>query len=438
MKLDSLENCFHKFSFSEKDKILLAISGGVDSVVLAHLCKQAELNFSLAHCNFRLRGAESNADEDFVQNLAKKLEVPLYIEYFDTEDYAKENKLSIQMAARKLRYDWFEKLTADLGFTYLLTAHHANDSLETFLINTTRGTGLEGLIGIPEKNKNILRPLLSFTRKQILAYAEANALSWREDSSNLSEKYLRNKIRHKVIPVLAHENPQLMDNFLKTQAHLQDALDLLEEYSQQLHREIITERGEELYLDIQKISEKNKPGAVLYQLLKDYGFRDWEKVESLLTAQSGKVIFSSTHRLIKNRNELILDRLSSEKFPELKISAETRQKLFPGWKLVFEKTNTYKKSGRNEIFVDYDKMKFPLLLRKGKPGDWFYPFGMKGRKKLSKFLKDEKFSLPEKEKIWVLLSGNKIVWIVGIRPDERFKVTSGSKNILKISLEERG
>src|SRR5690606_13629196 len=167
------------------------------------------------------------------------------------------------------------------------------------------------------------------------------------------------KIRHKVIPVLEDENPRLMDNFLKTQAHLQDALDLLEEYSQQLHREIITERGEEFYLDIQKISKKNNPGAVLYRLLKDYGFRDWEKMESLLTAQSGKVIFSSTHRLIKNRNELILDRLSSEKSPEFKISAETRQKLFRGRKLVFEKTNTYKKFGRNEIFVDYDKIKYP-------------------------------------------------------------------------------
>lgn len=431
-----IENCFQKFSFLKKEKILVAISGGVDSVVLAYLCKKAGLDFSLAHCNFLLRGGESDADEDFVKNLAKKLDVPVFIEFFDTEEYAAKNKLSIQLAARKLRYDWFKKLTADLNFAYILTAHHANDSLETFLINLTRGTGLEGLTGIPEKNQNILRPLLGFTRKQITVYAKANAISWREDSSNLSEKYLRNKIRHKLIPVLEDENPQLMENFLKTQAHLQDAMDLLAEYTRQLQEEIITKKGGMIFLDIKKISQKDKPGAVLYQLLKDYGFTDWEKVEKLLTAQTGKVLFSPTHRIIKNRDELILAGLASEEFPEIEISEENREALFPLGKLVFEKTKSYGKTGKHEVFVDYDKLKFPLQLRKWKPGDWFYPFGMKGRKKLGKFLKDEKFSLPEKEKTWILLSAGKIVWIIGVRADERFKVTSGSENILKISLEK--
>ncbi|HET8810778.1 MAG TPA: tRNA lysidine(34) synthetase TilS [Flavobacteriaceae bacterium] len=413
----------------------MAISGGIDSVVLAHLCKKASLDFSLAHCNFNLRGKESDEDTVFLEELSKKLGVPLFVEVFDTKKFAEENKLSIQVAARELRYDWFQKLSQTLGFDYVLTAHHANDNLETFLINTLRGTGLEGLTGIPEQNGNILRPLLPFSRKEIEAFAKTEKITWREDSSNASDKYLRNKIRHQIVPILEEENPQLLEIFANTQNHLQDASDLLKEYSKILIDEIVDRKGEELHFNIQKTQAKSNPKAVLYQLLKAYGFSEWENVTDLLSAQPGKMLFSATHRLVKDREVLIL----TDKIPQknadrtIEITKKNTEVSFPFGKIKIEEFDNFHKSDKNEIYVEKNAIKFPLKLRKWKKGDYFYPFGMTGRKKVSDFLKNEKFSLPEKEKVWLLLSDNKIVWILGQRADNRFKVKENSQEILKIT-----
>lgn len=423
-----------QFPFLKGKKILLTISGGIDSVVLAYLCKDAGLDFAMAHCNFRLRGKESDADEAFVEALAKEMEVELFIKPFDTEKFATENKMSIQVAARKLRYDWFAELAEDHGIDFIFTAHHANDSLETFLINTIRGTGLEGLTGIPEQNEQILRPLLAFSRKEIRAYAEKERISWREDSSNASTKYERNKIRHQVIPIFEDENPNLLNSFRKTQQHLQDTSDLLQEYTAVLFNEIVQEIGGSLHFDIQKIQEKSNPKAVLYQLLKAYEFTAWKDILALLTAQSGKMVFSPGYRLLKDRKTLILTAVVSEgaENQEIEISERTKQIEFPLGKLIFEDTETFGKAGKSQIYVNKHLIKFPLKLRKWKESDYFYPFGMNGKKKVSRYFKDEKFSLVEKEDAWLLVSDERILWIIGHRADERFRVKSGTSDLTAI------
>lgn len=420
------------FSFLKNKKILLTISGGIDSVVLAYLSVNCHLDIALAHCNFHLRGKESEGDQHFVEALAEQLALPLYVEHFDTLKYAKKHQLSVQLAARKLRYDWFEELCQSLGYAYIFTAHHANDSLETYLINTIRGTGIEGLTGIPQQNGNIIRPLLPFSRKNIQAYAHTHGISWREDSSNAATKYLRNKIRHTIVPVFEKENPGLLSSFLQTQANLQDSLALLSEYHTVLWNEIVDDRANGLYFSIAKIQAKSNPRAVLYQLLYRYGFTAWTDILALLTAQSGKMVFSTTHRLVKDREELILTPLKKEtKMESIKIPGEGSY-TFPNGKIQISEVIGFKKTNNYVIYAAESSVQFPLVLRKWNESDFFYPFGMKGRKKVSRYLKDEKFSLVEKEETWVLLSDEKIVWVVGHRFDDRFKASGQDVKMLKI------
>ena len=255
-------------SFLHKSKLLIAISGGLDSVVLTHLCHEAKLNFSLAHCNFNLRGDESDADEEFVLQLAEDLDLEVFIESFDTEIYAKGHKLSTQMAARELRYDWFSSLAQQLGFDYILTAHHADDTFETLLINLTRGTGLDGLTGIPEVNFNIVRPLLPFSREQIETYAKEDRLKWQEDSSNASNKYLRNQLRHEVIPVLKSMNPQVLQNVSTTIENLQNSQQIIEDAIVRIQKKVVTINGDVIKLNIKKLQKLSNPKVYLYELLK--------------------------------------------------------------------------------------------------------------------------------------------------------------------------
>ena len=279
--------------FLNHRKILVAISGGLDSVVLVHLCYKLGLNIALAHCNFKLRSHESDEDESFVLKLAKDLDLKVFIQEFDTADYAKINKLSIQMAARELRYNWFNTLATQMEYDCVLTAHHADDNLETFLINLSRGTGLEGLKGIPEINNNIIRPLLPFSRDDVRAYAKNHNLSWREDSSNASTKYMRNKLRHDVIPVLKEINSQLLQNFNKTQGFLKDADAIIKDKLEDVLKEITDFKGDnKIQFNISNIKKLSNPKTYLYQLLKPYNFTEWNDVVNLLDAQSGKqVIF---------------------------------------------------------------------------------------------------------------------------------------------------
>jgi tRNA(Ile)-lysidine synthase len=424
-----------RFPFLEKSKILIAISGGMDSVVLTNLCHKMKLNFALAHCNFNLRGKESDADEDFVLQLAEDLNLEVFIESFDTENYAKEQQLSIQMAARELRYTWFNELMEQLKFDYLLTAHHADDNLETFLINLSRGTGLEGLTGIPEINGTIVRPLLTFSRNELEVYAIENKISWREDSSNITTKYLRNKIRHDVIPALKVANPQVLQNFNKTLTFLQDSNEIIEDRIVEIQKKVVSVEEDMIRMNIKKIQKLSNSKAYLYQLLKDFNFTEWDDVTALLTAQSGKQVFSETHRLLKDRDTLILSENVLINDVKISIPEIEGQVKTPLGTLNFGTVSKINKSNDTAIYVDLDTLKFPLTIRKWEEGDFFYPFGMKGKKKLSKYFKDEKLSLIEKEHIRLLCSGTDIVWIVGKRADERFKVTDKTKTILKIELK---
>lgn len=424
--------------FLKESKLLIAISGGVDSVVLTHLCKEANLDFALAHCNFNLRGNESDADESFVLELAEDLDVEVFIQNFDTESFAKNEKLSIQLAARQLRYDWFFELSEQLNFDYILTAHHADDNLETFLINLSRGTGLEGLKGIPEVNETIVRPLLSFSREDIEDYAKTNHLKWREDSSNASTKYLRNKLRHDVIPVLKDINPDVLANFQNTLAHLKDSSTIVEDAVDSfLNKAIVTIEDSQISYKISEFEALNNSKAYLFEIFKDYGFTQWKDIENLLTAQSGKLVFSKTHQLLKDRDYLILSEISSEKNKEIVTILEDQNEIkLPNGILCIESVEEIGETDKSIIYIDKKTLKYPLTVRHWEKGDYFYPLGMQGKKKLSKFFKDEKLSLLDKQKTLLLCSDHQVVWVINHRADNRFKLTKQTQDILKIKYQK--
>ncbi len=432
------------FPFLKDKKLVIAISGGIDSVVLTHLLHQLKYTFSLAHCNFKLRAEESDLDENFVADLAAELHLKSYAISFETEQYAQKNKLSIQMAARKLRYDWFEKILEENKLDYILTAHQKDDVLETFLINFTRGTGLEGLTGIPTINGNIVRPLMAFTRDEIHNYAIKNNIKWREDKSNASTKYFRNKIRHQIVPVLKELNPSLMQSFDKTLENLQGSQQIVNDTIKNIEQKIMTSDGLIQRIDISEIKKIAHPKAYLFELLKHYNFTEWNDVVGLLDAQSGKQIFSKTHRLVKDRTHLLLSK------QEKKDEREKTEFLINESDITFKndwlhlQLNTQylrlktQDSNSKTALIDKDLLKFPLIVRKWSKGDYFYPIGMKGKKKLSKFFKDEKYSLIEKENIWLLCNANKdIVWIVGKRLDNRYILKENTNKTLKITLHEK-
>jgi len=435
--IKEFENHINKeFFFIKKAKLLIAISGGLDSVVLTHLCKQLELDMALAHCNFNLRGEESDADEAFVMQLAEDLDLELFVESFETENYAKAHKISTQMAARNLRYEWFDELVMLLDFDYLLTAHHADDNLETFLINLSRGTGLDGLTGIPEVNNNIVRPLLIFSRDTLEVYANEKQIAWREDSSNTTTKYLRNKLRHEVIPILKGINPQLLQNFEKSQNYLKDARSIIDDRIDDVSHQVIDDIDNDgIKLNIAAIQKLNNSNAYLYELLKDYGFTEWNDVYSLLEAQSGKLVVSKTHRLVKDRTHLLLNEIVDIENTNYNISENDKEIQTPFGTLFFDEADAIFGKRTNLLYIDRTKLKFPLTLRKWEKGDYFYPSGMTGKKKLSKYFKDEKFSLIDKENVWLLCSDGDIVWIINHRADNRFVTDKNTQDILKVEVK---
>ncbi len=430
----------NNFPDCKDKKLLIAISGGLDSVVLTELLHQLDYNISLAHCNFQLRDTASNQDEIFVNAMANRLQIPVFTKKFDTKTFANREKLSIQVAAREIRYNWFNTLLQEHNFDYLLTAHHADDNLETFLINLSRGTGLDGLIGIPEQNKNIIRPLLPFTRIQIEQYANEHNLTWREDASNAESKYVRNKLRHEVIPNLKDINPQFLDAFSTTIKNLKETRQIVASSVETIKGIVLSsDDNGTIMLKIKELKKLEPIRAYLYELLKEYNFTAWNDIYGLLKAQSGKFVLSKTHRILKDREHLIVspillksendnyvidtfqNSIQTEKF-ELKVLASSTYSIIINASIVF---------------VDSDKIKFPLIIRKWQNGDYFYPFGMQGKKKLSKFFKDEKLSLLEKENTWVMVSDDKIVWVIGYRLDNRFKVTNNTKSIIKLEIRRR-
>ena len=414
-------------------KLLIATSGGIDSMVLLELCSQSKLDIRAAHCNFQLRGDESDEDEKFVKAQCEKMDILLFVNHFDTKKFAEDQKLSIQVVARNLRYDWFNTLLINNDYDYILTAHHLDDSLETVLINFTRGSGLDGLTGIPQQNGTIIRPLLPFSRNEIEAFAKEKNILWREDSSNASDKYLRNKLRHDVIPILKELNPSLLDSFEKTISNLQQAQTLVDDASRIVYRKVVTDINFQKRINLSELMQLPNYQAYLYQWIEPFGFSDWDSINDLVIAQSGKQVFSETHVLLKDRNELILFPKQNEIEPvNFLISKDQKEVKFP-LKMAFCNVDDISVQTTNTIFVDEDKLQFPLVIRKWKEGDWFYPSGMIGRKKLSKFFKDEKFSLLDKSSTWLLCSENQIVWVIGKRLDEQFKVTESTTKILKIN-----
>nr|WP_221279850.1 tRNA lysidine(34) synthetase TilS [Algibacter amylolyticus] len=423
-------------SFLNEGKILIAISGGIDSVVLTHLCHQLKLDITLAHCNFNLRGAESEADEASVANLANKLNLEVFVERFDTQTFATDAKLSIQMAARELRYNWFNDLANQLKFDYILTAHHADDNLETFLINFTRGTGLEGLTGIPEVNGKFVRPLLPFSSQDIENYAAKNNISWRDDSSNKSVKYLRNKLRHQVIPVLKEINPSLLQSFQNTLNNLKETNHIVEDSVDTfLNKAIENIEGNEVRFKIAEFKKLNNPKPYLYEALKEFGFTQWDDIVSLLDGETGKQVFSNTYRLIKNRAHLLLSKIDVEHHKSISVLKNEKQIETPFGILFFDEADAIFGKRTNVIYVDKSKLQFPLTIKKYEEGDVFYPLGMTGKKKVSKYFKDEKLSLLDKENTWLLYSGKDIVWVINRRADNRFRVTESTKQIMKIELK---
>lgn len=425
------------FPFLQGKKLLLAVSGGLDSMVLVHLFQQLNYEIVVLHCNFQLRGLESFEDQQFIQEYSNTNAIPFVFTQFDTEAFAADFKVSIQVAARELRYSWFYEQLAIQKGDFILTAHHADDNLETFLINLSRGTGLEGLTGIPAQNEKVIRPLLSFSRQQMEEYASVNKLKWREDSSNASDKYLRNKIRHHLVPLLKELNPNFISSFEKTQSFLSEAQELVDDAAIMVYQQVAREEGVDIYFDLVRLLQLPNYSSYLYQWLKEFGFTAWDDIYELVYGQSGKQVVAPYFRLIKDRDCLILSPLpSQENQQEFEIESVESKVKFP-LNLVFSIVSKIGVASNSTIFVDQDKLVFPLTLRHWNEGDVFQPFGMEGKsKKVSKLFKDEKLSLIDKEKVWLLCSNNQVVWVVGIRQDERFKIDPNSKKLLKIECIE--
>jgi len=437
MLLEFKQHVEETFPFLSDSKLLIAVSGGIDSVVLAHLAHKTGFDFGICHCNFQLRGKESDGDEEFVISLAKGFGVPIFTTHFETEQYAQEHKLSIQVAARKLRYYWFYELLEEHQYDYVLTAHNTNDNLETFLINLSRGTGLDGLTGIPPINDKSVRPLLDFSRDNITLYAIKNDIVWREDRSNATVKYVRNKVRHKILPVLKEINPHILETFKDTIDNLNESQDLAKAHVQELSKKIMSSENDLIKFNIAKLNKLNYKKAYLYQVLNSYGFTEWDDVVNLIDAQVGKQLFSKEYRLLKDRGYLILTKINHDVISNnpIRIDEKVLETSDP-ISLEFLTTDLNSVSDRNSILVDKDLLNYPLSVRKWRYGDYICPTGMQGKKKLSQLFKDKKLSLIEKEKIWLLTNReDEIIWVIGVRQDRRFEASEKTQNRLKISFK---
>lgn len=460
--------------FSPKDKLILAVSGGVDSVVLCELCKQAGYDFIIAHCNFQLRGEESERDEKFVRSFGEKYKVEVKVKKFETEKYSGENKMSIQEAARVLRYDWLFELLSEKMFGpvntnkpmaeesslpgwhipdpdkryFVLTAHHADDNAETVLMNFCRGTGLHGLTGIPMFGSAsgfslntfyLTRPLLKFTREEILQFARENGLDFVEDSSNLSSKYTRNFFRNEIIPAIGKVYPEVKTNLADNIERFTEIEKLYKVAVAAVKKKLIKEKDNEWHIPVKQLMGYDNR-ALIYEIISNFGFteKQIDEVIKLSESESGKYIDSPNlnYRIIKHRHWFIISPIDSLESATIIIEEKDNKITFPGGILRVEKTSNQQPATSHLIAcLDAKEITYPLILRKWKQGDYFYPLGMKKKKKLSRFFIDQKLSKTEKEKTWVIEMNKKIIWVVGKRIDERFKVTEKTRLLVRLSYE---
>lgn len=440
--MDLLEN-FKKYIkkenlFQENDRLLLAVSGGVDSVALCQLCRQAGYDFVIAHCNFQLRGEESNRDETFVRQLTGTYDVTFYVKRFDTLEYSKASKKSIEEAARQLRYDWFTDLTNTTGIKYIVTGHHADDNVETVAMNFFRGTGISGLRGILPKQGKIIRPLLFARRGELEEFVKNKGLRFVTDHTNLENNYTRNFFRNKIIPLVNEKFPEASNNVLRNIQRFKET-EILYQQSVQLHKKkLLKESGNETHIPVLKLLKTVPLATVLYEIIKDFGFTPHQTDEAvaLLKSESGKYIQSASHRIIRNRNWLIISPGLTIEASNILIEEMDTTTRFANGLLEIKKLNVdnYQVTNDNNVaMLNAADIRFPLLLRKWKQGDYFYPLGMQKKKKLGRFFTDNKLSLTQKENMWVIEMDKKIIWVVGMRIDERFKISNLTRSILVIS-----
>ena len=420
-------------------KFGVAVSGGIDSVVLCELCAQARIDFFLVHCNFKLRGEESERDEQFVRALAKKYDVNILVKEFDTEKYVAENKLSIQVAARELRYQWFSDLHQQDKNTYIVLAHHANDDIETVMMNFFRGTGIEGLTGMPLLSYHYcLRPLLTNTRKQIQEFAAEHHLSWVEDSSNQSNKYVRNFFRNELMPKLKKVYPMVEENLLDNIRRFKNINALYKIGVDKLKEEIFEKNASGVIIPIHKLKPYQHT-SFIYEIIKDYGFNEKqvEEVLKLMESESGKYIENEFYQLIRHRKNLIITQKQSNFQTAAAIEKDTKQLRLTGsdFSLRFYSIDNLKLNKTETVAqMDAGLINFPLLVRKWKEGDYFYPLGLRKKKKLSRFFIDQKLSRADKEKVLVVESESRIIWVAGLRIDDRVKITPSTKEVLELSI----
>jgi len=442
--LAEFQESLQKLGVAEKDRLLLAVSGGLDSVVLTYLSAMSGLEFAIAHVNFQLRGAESERDEVFVRQLANKYQKPFFVKKIDSVAYTKNEKSSIQVIARNLRYEWFKTFigTRVDQFKFLLTGHHLDDNIETMLMYFFRGTGISGLTGMPEKNGHLLRPLLKISRKHLKEFALEQNLEWVEDSSNNSDDYTRNFFRNQLIPSVSRIFPELQLNLKNNLNRFSEAYTLYEQAIEIHKKKLLKQTGSEIHIPILLLKKAVPMKTILFEIIKAYHFSpsQTDEIIRLMDSTNGKYVSSSSHRIIKNRGWLIIAPANNESAAHIVIDSECGVAYPEGWIQI----NTKSLDG-SEPFVappgteclDGRKINFPLLLRKWKTGDYFYPLGMKKKKKLARFFIDQKLSKTAKEKVWVLVMDSQIVWVVGQRIDNRFRMDATTNKILMLRNEAR-
>jgi len=439
--------------YRPNDLLLVAVSGGVDSVVLCDLLSRSGHDFEIAHCNFNLRGEESDRDESFVRTISRNYGKILHGNTFDTTRFAQEKKCSIQEAARTLRYEWFAEIikvrNADVRRTgavmKLLTAHHLDDNVETAFMNFVKGTGIAGIRGMLPATDKVVRPLLFAGKEEILHYADAAGLHWVEDSSNLEEKYSRNFIRRKVLPLIGEIYPMVDKNLAENIARFRDIETLYGLSVERLKKGLLSQSGSDWRIPVEKLRVTPGVRTILWEIIRHFGYsaRQVDEVSTLMDSETGRYVASATHRILRNRNWLLISPVQSAQTNVVLIEKTVPDIVFPAGTLRVKIIGPLLKdeldAGADIAFLDHRDIRYPLILRKWKQGDYFYPLGMRKKKKISRFLTDAKLSLPQKENVWVLESDKKIIWVVGMRPDDRFRIGPGTASILKVKwLKEEG